>query len=202
MRSRSRPGLRRSRAIWECPDRRPSGPVSLGKSGTWTGTAGFGLVQTGSQSVRDRTSPTLEDRACMPDSEGNKVIGCFGPCIKAVGRHHIGDIWVTSDTEAGCNVLISTVSEWLPRLSDQLSYVCKIYPILIHGIPISFDTLRTSRDIADLIDSNTDTITRPLALQRMQMLAPKCCGASQSTHGSLIIHFTDLELPLIISDSL
>ena len=59
MRSRSRPGLRRSRAIWECPDWRPSGPVSLGKSGTWTGTAGFGPVQTGSQSVRDRTSPTL-----------------------------------------------------------------------------------------------------------------------------------------------
>ena len=59
MRSRSRPGLRRSRAIWECPDLRPSGPVFSGKSQTWTRTAGFGLVQTGSQSVRDRTSPTL-----------------------------------------------------------------------------------------------------------------------------------------------
>ena len=59
MRSRSRPGLRRSRAIWECPDRRPSGPVFLGKSQTWTGTTGFGPVQTGSQSVWDRTSPTL-----------------------------------------------------------------------------------------------------------------------------------------------
>ena len=59
MRSQSRPGLRRSWAIWECPDRRPSGPVSLGKSGTWTGTAGFGPVQTGSQSVWDQTSPTL-----------------------------------------------------------------------------------------------------------------------------------------------
>ena len=26
-----------------------------------------------------------EDRACTPDSEGNEVIGRFGPCIKAVG---------------------------------------------------------------------------------------------------------------------
>ena len=59
MRSRSRPGLRRSQAIWECPNRGPSGPVFLGKSQTWTGTAGFGLVQTGFQSVWDRTSPTL-----------------------------------------------------------------------------------------------------------------------------------------------
>ena len=57
--SRSRPGLRWSRAIWECPDRRPSSPVFSGKSQTWTGTAGFGPVQTGSQSVWDRTSPTL-----------------------------------------------------------------------------------------------------------------------------------------------
>ena len=59
MQSRSRLGLRRSWAIWECPDWRPSGLVFLGKSWTWTGTAGFGLVQTGSQSVRDQTSPTL-----------------------------------------------------------------------------------------------------------------------------------------------
>ena len=57
--SRSRPGLRRSQAIWECPNRGPSGPVFLGKSQTWTGTMGFGLVQTGFQSVWDRTSPTL-----------------------------------------------------------------------------------------------------------------------------------------------
>ena len=68
MQSRSRPGLRWSWAIWECPDRRPSGPVSLGKSGTWTGTAGFGLVQTGSQSVRDRTSPTLFQTPCPASS--------------------------------------------------------------------------------------------------------------------------------------
>ena len=45
--------------MWECPDRRPSGPGILGKSQTGTGTAGFGPVQTGSQSVPDRTSPTL-----------------------------------------------------------------------------------------------------------------------------------------------
>ena len=61
MRSRSRPGLRRSQAIWECPNRGPSGPVFLGKSQTWTRTAGFGPVQTGFQSVWDRTSPTLGD---------------------------------------------------------------------------------------------------------------------------------------------
>ena len=59
MRSGSRPGLRWSRAIWECPDWGPSGPVFLGKSQTGIGTARFGPVQTGFQSVWDRTSPTL-----------------------------------------------------------------------------------------------------------------------------------------------
>ena len=52
-------GSGQSWARWECPDRRPNGPAFLGKSQTGTGTAGFGLVQTGSQSVWDRTSPTL-----------------------------------------------------------------------------------------------------------------------------------------------
>ena len=65
MRSRSRPGLRWSQAIWECPDRGPSGLVFLGKSQTWTGTMGFGPVQTGSQSVWDQTSPTLALRRHM-----------------------------------------------------------------------------------------------------------------------------------------
>ena len=57
--SGSRPGLRWSRAIWGCPDRGPSSLVFLGKSQTGTGTARFGLVQTGSQLVQDQTSPTL-----------------------------------------------------------------------------------------------------------------------------------------------
>ena len=68
--SQSRPGLRRSWAIWECPDWRPSGLVSLGKSGTWTRTAGFGPVQTGSQLVWDRTSPTLGWDICTPLHSG------------------------------------------------------------------------------------------------------------------------------------
>ena len=44
----------------------------MGKSRTWTGTAGFGLVQTGSQSVRDRTSPTL-----VPTLERFNLITCY-----------------------------------------------------------------------------------------------------------------------------
>ena len=59
MQSRSRPGLRWSWAIWDCPDWRPSSPAFWGKSQTRTGTAEFGPVQTGSQSVQDWTSSTL-----------------------------------------------------------------------------------------------------------------------------------------------
>ena len=61
MQSQSRLGLRWSRAIWECPDRRPSGLVSLGKSGTWTWTVGFGPVQTRSETVSgNMRMPRLE----------------------------------------------------------------------------------------------------------------------------------------------
>ena len=99
--SRSRPGLRWSWAIWECPDRRPSSLVFWGKSQTWTGTAGFGLVQTGSQSVWDRTSPTLGQPSCCTPGTLSSMSQCWSCRPKhdsqlspvAMAHHH--QSWLT-----------------------------------------------------------------------------------------------------------
>ena len=104
MRSWSRPGLRWSRAIWECPDRRPSGPVFSGKSQTWTGTAGFGLVQTGSQSVWDRTSPTLVERQGHVGRQGGSVgnESTWRGCMMAADRGWVGSWWFCGAMHAQC----------------------------------------------------------------------------------------------------
>ena len=68
--------------MWDCPDRRPSGPAFLGKSQTGTGTTEFGLVQTRSQLVWDRTSPTLLTEAGPKGSE----VGPLGQDIRDQGK--------------------------------------------------------------------------------------------------------------------
>ena len=90
--SRSRPGPIWSWAIWECPDWRPSGPVFLGKSQTWTGTMGFGQVQTRSQSVLDWTSPILgwmcnwHMTSQVPTTRACRPIHAMGPDPLKIGE--------------------------------------------------------------------------------------------------------------------
>ena len=62
------------------------------------------------------------------------------------------------------------IDSWLLKLSEQLSYIPKTYPILVHGILASFDTSREGEDITDLIEQNSNAITHPPALQRAELL--------------------------------
>ena len=103
-------------------------------------------------------------RLCSLDSCGNVVETWYTPGIKAAGCHRSRDIWVVTATEAECGVLVKSIDSWLPKLSEQLSYVPKTYPILVHSVLASFDTSREGKDIADLIQQNTDAITHPPTL--------------------------------------
>ena len=79
-----------------------------------------------------------------PDLDGNTVHDFTEPHIWAVGHHRSGDIRVIAASEAERDTLTSSIHKWLPKLSDGLTFIHKTYPVLIHGIPTSFDTSRNS----------------------------------------------------------
>ena len=88
---------------------------------------------------------------------------------------------------------MKTAKEWLPFFSDQLSCVHKFYPIMVHGIPPSFDTSRYSKDITGLLSTNTDVITCPSTLHHTEFLACTSNKVPPKMHSPLILHFTDPE---------
>ena len=94
--------------------------------------------------------------------------------------------------EVGRNVLVERMDEWLPKLSDGLQYSQPTYPVLIHGVPTSFDASRNSEDVNEqLIGDNIDTITHPAALRSTKFLGGTHSQLHQKTHGSLVVHFSD-----------
>src|SRR6266481_3607086 len=133
----------------------------------------------------------LDDRPRTPDSEGIEGVDRLTPCIRAVGCHWSGDIWIATTTEAGRNALAETIDDWLPLCSDRLQYTCKTYPVLVHSVPTTLDTLRSGKDINDhLIEYNTDIITHPSALQSAKFLGNTHSRTRQKSHGSLVLYFT------------
>ena len=82
----------------------------------------------------------LEERPHTPNSEGNIELECTSPFIRAIRWHRSEDIWVTVGTEARCTALIKAIDEWIPILSDRLLYSRKTYPVIVHGIPTTFET--------------------------------------------------------------
>ena len=95
----------------------------------------------------------LEERADMLDSEGWERVTWLTQYIRATGWHRSGDIWVATDTEVGCDVLVAEIDKWLPKLSNQLHYCHKTYPVLIHGVPIS--GMEDNKIMAVLVNENS-----------------------------------------------
>ena len=134
----------------------------------------------------------LPTRPHTPDSEGNGGEEWLTPYIRAVGRHRSGDVWIATATEVGHNVLVERMDEWLPKLSNGLRYSQPTYPVLIHGVPTSFDASRDSEDVNEqLIGDNIDTIMHPVALRSTKFLGGTHSQLHQKPHGSLVVHFSD-----------
>ena len=146
-----------------------------------------------------RITATLRDadvglpaQPCALDAKGNEGAEWLTSYIRAVGHHFNGDIWIATTTEVGHNVLVERMDEWLPKLSDELHYSQKTYPVLVHGVPTSFNTSRDSEDIVkELIGKNSDIITHPAALQSTKFLGNTHGRMHQKAHGSLVIYFSD-----------
>ena len=117
--------------------------------------------------------------------------------IQAVGRRCSSDIWFAAATEARHNVLVETVNEWLPKLSEWLRYSHKAYPVLVHGVPTSFNTSHDGKNVNNnLINYNLDIITCLKALQSAKFLGDNRRQMPRKAHGSLILNFTD---PFIVN---
>ena len=78
-----------------------------------------------------------------------------------------------------------------PKLSDQLSYMHETYPIIVHGIPASFETSCDSKYVASLLGVNPTLIMHLSALQHAEFLThtsnkvhPKTQPADSSFHWS------------------
>ena len=126
------------------------------------------------------------------------------PYIQVVGCPQSGNIWIATETKAGCDKMVDTVGDWLPKLSDQLHYVQKTYPVIMHRVPAEF-TLLAGEDGKDLmaliVEHNADIIVWPEALKHAEFLAPSHSQVphSASMPTSIVLHFMD---PVVVNKSI
>ena len=102
------------------------------------------------------------------------------------------------ELEAGQDMMVDMIDQWLPKLSSQLHYIPRTYPVIVHGVPTTFVPPHINEESGDLValfcEQNTDIIICPAALQQAAFLA---CGhgpAPHKSHGSVILYFTDCEM--------
>jgi hypothetical protein len=91
--------------------------------------------------------------------------------IRAAGRYHSGDIWFSVASAEEHTHLIQTANIWLPFLSNQLYLAHKTFPVIIHGVPTTFDTSCDSDEICYLLAQNSEIIGHPANLQHTEFIS-------------------------------
>ena len=137
----------------------------------------------------------LENRPHSPGPpEGIKRIPQCTPFIRVVGWHRSGDIWIATRTKHGCDRMVATVADWLPKLSDQLCYTPKTYPVIVCGVPAAA-ALVARKDLAALIvEHNLDVIVWLEALKWAEFLGScrrEAAHGVQALPTSIVLHFAD-----------
>ena len=131
------------------------------------------------------TRPSSSPAATSDDGSNFDVRIC------AAGRHHSGDIWFSTYSEDEYRFLLSGAPSWLPCLSHQLQVVPNTYPIVIHGILVSFDPSCDSDDIATLLDENHHLLGHPSMLQHAEFISCTPNHNLSKAHTSLILYLTN-----------
>ncbi|KAF8522986.1 hypothetical protein JB92DRAFT_3110297 [Gautieria morchelliformis] len=128
--------------------------------------------------LKDRINKALSDAGCWwgthwssPDPDRNVRDEDCMVRIRAVGHHRSGDIWISTCSEDEQNDLIETSHQWLPKLSINLSIAPRLYPIIVHGFPTSFDQSRDNNNITTLLDQNEHIITQSFMLQHAKFIS-------------------------------
>ena len=115
----------------------------------------------------------------------------FDVRIRAADCHDSGDIWFSTYSEDEYWSLLSGAPSWLPCLSRQLQVVPNTYPIIIHGILVSFDTSHDSDDIATLLDKNHHLLGHLSTLQHAEFISHTPNHNPSKAHTSLVLYLTN-----------
>ena len=138
----------------------------------------------------------LENRPHPPGPpEGIERIPQCTPFIRVVGRHQSGDIWIATRTKHGCDRMVTTVADWLPKLSDRLCYTPKTYPVIVSGVPAAAALIAHKELVALIVEHNPDVIVQPEALKQAEFLGSGRRQAAcevQALPTSIVLHFADL----------
>ena len=80
---------------------------------------------------------------------------------------------------------------WLPKLSDLLSLARRTYPVLVLGVPSTFDMSINGEDVRGIIDSNNEFIEHLSVVQHVEFLPHRRTQAASRENCVLIIPFAD-----------
>ena len=116
---------------------------------------------------------------------------CHVSGLAAVGRLRSGDIRVAAVTEEDRDQLVAAADRWLPKLSDLLSLARRTYPVLVLGVPSTFNMSINGEDMRGIIDSNNEFIEHPSAIQHVEFLPHRRTQAASRENHALIICFAD-----------
>ena len=86
---------------------------------------------------------------------------------------------------------MAAADKWALKLSDQLVLAHRTYPVLVHGMPSTFDMSINGKDVADIINSNDEFIEHSSVIQHVKFLPHKRTQAASIENHVLIICFTD-----------
>ena len=96
-----------------------SHPVLLGLSND-------GLLEKINEILMD-TGCHFESRPCTPNCDGSVGHEYAMSCIRAVGCHRSGDIWLVTYSKAECDFLVGAAHCWVPPLPSQLLVAHKTF---------------------------------------------------------------------------
>ncbi|KAH9822990.1 hypothetical protein DFH28DRAFT_1118338 [Melampsora americana] len=108
----------------------------------------------------------LKDNNIKQNSEDKSSI-----MVRNIHRHPSGDLVIYLESQKQAQALRGQASCWIPKISSNLTIKQEVYPVIVHGIPTTFNPTR-EEDIDLLNISNGDLLDD--ALFPVWWLARKC----------------------------
>lgn len=109
--------------------------------------------------------------------------------IRSIHRHPSNDLVLYTTSPKQADALRATHQRWLPQTTQHMTLRNPIYPVVVHGIPASFDP-NCPDHMEMLIAMNQDTLSPPP--QFVKWVSPQAIKRGVS-HSSIRLGFSSLE---------